>query len=149
MDPSMTATHSDAPSLAQLLTLLAPLTSGTPPCMYANVKLQPPIIRASLSQSLVKPSNAYALTQNACLPYDNDKLCDHASLRFTAQLIHGHDNSILETTLAALRVYKFGRICQNSADSVEADFPKFGIIYLKCRTVHPKFGIKIKFGHVR
>jgi hypothetical protein len=34
-------------------------------------------------------------------PYDNDNLCDHASLIFTTQLIHGHDNSILESTPAA------------------------------------------------
>jgi hypothetical protein len=33
------------------------------------------------------------------LPYDNDKLCDLTSLIFTAQLIHGHDNSILESVM--------------------------------------------------
>jgi hypothetical protein len=37
------------------------------------------------------------------LPYDNDKLCDHASLIFTTQLIHGQDNLIPESTLAALQ----------------------------------------------
>jgi hypothetical protein len=73
------------------------------PCMYATVELQSPIIHASLSQSLVKTTNTYALSPNACLPYDNSKLCDHASLIFITQLLHGLDNSILENTPAALQ----------------------------------------------
>ena len=46
----------------------------------------PCAVHASLSQSLVKTSNAYDLSPNACLPYHNNKLCDHASLIFTTQL---------------------------------------------------------------
>jgi hypothetical protein len=49
----------------------------------------PCVVHASLSQSLVKILNAYDLSPNACLPYHNEKLCDHASLIFTTQLSFG------------------------------------------------------------
>jgi hypothetical protein len=49
----------------------------------------PCVVHASLSQSLVKISNAYDLSPNTCLPYHNDKLCDHASLIFTTHLPFG------------------------------------------------------------
>jgi hypothetical protein len=50
------------------------------PCMYVSAELQSPIIHASFSQSLVETSNAYALSWNACLPYDNENLCEPISL---------------------------------------------------------------------
>jgi hypothetical protein len=37
------------------------------------------------------------------VPYDKEKLCDDASLISTTQLVHGHDNSILDDTHAEVR----------------------------------------------
>jgi hypothetical protein len=75
-------------------------SSSTPRPMLMNQSMT---ATPSGAPSSAQPSNAYALSRNACLPYDNDKLCDHASHIFTTQLIHRCDNSILQSTPAALR----------------------------------------------
>jgi hypothetical protein len=57
---------------------------------------------ASLEQSLVEPVTEFPLLQDdyKIVPCDNEKLCAHASLLSTIQLVHGHDNSILDDTHA-------------------------------------------------
>jgi hypothetical protein len=60
---------------------------------------------ASLEQSLVEPVTEFPLLQDdyKIVPCDKEKLCDHASLISTTQLVHGHDNSILDDTHAKVR----------------------------------------------
>jgi hypothetical protein len=58
------------------------------PCMYVSAELQSPIIHASFSQSLVETSNAYALSWNACLPYDNENLCEPISLYIYIYIVY-------------------------------------------------------------
>jgi hypothetical protein len=60
---------------------------------------------ASLEQSLVKPVTEFPLLQDdyKIIPCDKEKLCDHASLISTTQLVHGYDNSILDDTHAEVR----------------------------------------------
>jgi hypothetical protein len=59
----------------------------------------------SLEQSLVKTVAEFPLLQDdyKIVPCDKEKLCDHASLISTIQLLHGHDNSILDDTHAQVR----------------------------------------------
>jgi hypothetical protein len=60
---------------------------------------------ASLEQSLVEPVAEFILLQDnyKIVPCDKEKLCDHALLISTTQLVHGHDNSILDNTHAKVR----------------------------------------------
>jgi hypothetical protein len=60
---------------------------------------------ASSEQSLVEPVAEYPLLQDnyKIVPYDKEKLCDHASLISITQLVPGHDNSILDDTHAEVR----------------------------------------------
>jgi hypothetical protein len=60
---------------------------------------------ASLEQSLVEPVAEFPLLQNyyKIVPCDKEKLCDHALLISTTQLVHGHDNSIFDDTHAEVR----------------------------------------------
>jgi hypothetical protein len=55
---------------------------------------------ASLEKSLVEPVTEFPLLQDdyKIVPCDKEKLCDQASLISTTQLVHGHDNSILDDT---------------------------------------------------
>jgi hypothetical protein len=57
---------------------------------------------ASLEQSLVEHVAEFPLLQDdyKIVPCDKEKLCDHASLISTTQLVHGHDTSILDDTHA-------------------------------------------------
>jgi hypothetical protein len=72
---------------------------------------------ASSEQSLVEPIAEYPLLQDnyKIVPYDKEKLCDHASLISTTQLVHGHDNSILDDTHAEVR-------CVHCIDSEKEEF---------------------------
>jgi hypothetical protein len=60
---------------------------------------------ASLEQSLVEPIAEFPLLQDAykIVPCDKKKLCNHASLISTTQLVHRHDTSILDDTHAEVR----------------------------------------------
>jgi hypothetical protein len=60
---------------------------------------------ASLEQSLVEPVAEFPLLLDdyKFVPCDKEKLCDYASLISTTQLVHGHDNSILDDTHAEVR----------------------------------------------
>jgi hypothetical protein len=76
---------------------------------------------ASLEQSLVEPIAEFPLLQDdykivAC---DKEKLCDHASLISTTQLVHGHDNSILGDIYAEVR----------RAYCIDSEKEEFKIIY--------------------
>jgi hypothetical protein len=50
----------------------------------------------------VEPSDEFPLLQDAyhIAPCDREELCDDASLIFTTQLAHKHDNSFVEDTPA-------------------------------------------------
>jgi hypothetical protein len=60
---------------------------------------------ASLEQSLVELVAVFPLLQDnyKIVPCDKEKFCDHASLISTIQLVHGHDNSILDDRHAEVR----------------------------------------------
>jgi hypothetical protein len=60
---------------------------------------------ASLEQSLVEPIVEFPLLQDdyKIVLCDKEKLCDHTSLISTTQLVHEHDNSILDDTHAEVR----------------------------------------------
>jgi hypothetical protein len=60
---------------------------------------------ASLEQSLVEPVAEFPLLQKyyKIFPCDKEKLCDHALVISTTQLVHGHDNSIFDDTHAEVR----------------------------------------------
>jgi hypothetical protein len=75
------------------------------PCEPIALVLNLSTTPASLEQSLVKLVAAFPLLQDdyKIVPYDKEKLCDHASLISTTQLVHGHDNSILGDTHAEVR----------------------------------------------
>jgi hypothetical protein len=53
----------------------------------------------------VEPVAEFPLLQDdyKIVSCDKEKLCDHASLISTTQLVHGHDNSILHDTHAEVR----------------------------------------------
>jgi hypothetical protein len=76
-----------------------------PPCEPIALVLNLSTTSASLEQSLVEPVTEFPLLQDdyKIVPCDNEKLCDHASLISITQLVHGHDNSILEDTHAEVR----------------------------------------------
>jgi hypothetical protein len=60
---------------------------------------------SSLEQSLVEPVAKFSLLQDdyKIVPYDKEKLCDHASLISTTQLVHGYNNYILHDIHAEVR----------------------------------------------
>jgi hypothetical protein len=109
---------------------------------------------ASLEQSLVEPllQDDYKI-----VPCDKEKMCDHASLISTTQLVHGHDTSILDDTHAEVRrvhcidsekeelkiisslnclgYIKFDFVCD--LNSLENElFQKSGLLYLDYCTFH-------------
>jgi hypothetical protein len=75
------------------------------PCEPIALVLNSSTNPASLEQSLVKPVAEFPLLQDDYKVFscDKEKLCDHASLVSTTQLVHGHDNSILDDTHAEAR----------------------------------------------
>jgi hypothetical protein len=75
------------------------------PCEHIALVLNLSTNYASLEQSLVKPVTDFSLLQDdyKIVPCDKEKLCDHASLISLTQLVHGHDNSILDDTHAEVR----------------------------------------------
>jgi hypothetical protein len=77
------------------------VTPCEPIALVLNLSTTP----ASLEQSLVEHIAEFPLLQDdyKIVPCDKEKLCDHASLISTTQLVHGHDNSILGDTYAEVR----------------------------------------------
>jgi hypothetical protein len=75
------------------------------PCQPIALVLNLSTTSASLEQSLVEPVTEFPLLQDdyKIVPCDNEKLCDRASLISTTELVHGHDNSILDDTHAEVR----------------------------------------------
>jgi hypothetical protein len=75
------------------------------PCQPIALVLNLSITSASLEQSLVEPVTEIPWLQDdhKIVPCDKEKLCDHASLISTTQLVHGHDNFILDDTHAKVR----------------------------------------------
>jgi hypothetical protein len=75
------------------------------PCEPIALVLNLSTTPASLEQSLVEPVAEFPLLQDdyKIVPCDKEKLCDHASLISTIQLVHGHDTSILDHTHAEVR----------------------------------------------
>jgi hypothetical protein len=75
------------------------------PCEPITLVLNLSTTSASLEQSLVEPVTEFPLLQDdyKIVPCDKEKLCDYASLISTIQLVHGHDNSILDDTHAKVR----------------------------------------------
>jgi hypothetical protein len=86
------------------------------PCKPIALVLNLFTTSASLEQSFVEPITEFPLLENdyKIVPYDKEKLCDHASLISTTQLVHGHDNSILDNTHAEVR-------CVHCIDSEKED----------------------------
>jgi hypothetical protein len=128
------------------------------PCEPIALMLNLSTTPASLEQSLVKPVTKFPLLQDdyKIVPSDKEKLCDHASLISTTQLVHGHDTSILDDTHAELRCVhcvdsekeelkiislnclgyiKFDFVCD--LNSLENElFQKSGLLYLDYCTFH-------------
>jgi hypothetical protein len=129
------------------------------PCEPIALVLNLSITPASLEQSLVEPVAEFPLLQDdyKIVPYDKEKLCDHASLIYTTQLVHGHDNFILDDTHAEVRCVhcidseneemkiissinclgyiKFDFVCH--LNSLENElFHKSGLLYLNYCTFH-------------
>jgi hypothetical protein len=75
------------------------------PCEPIALVLNLSTTPTSLEQSLVEHVAEFPLLQDDYKidPYDKEKLCDHASLISRTQLMHGHDNSILDDTHAEVR----------------------------------------------
>jgi hypothetical protein len=75
------------------------------PCELIALVLNLSTTSASLEQSLVEPVTEFPLLQvdYKIVSCDKEKLCDHALLISTTQLVHGHDNSILDDTHAEVR----------------------------------------------
>jgi hypothetical protein len=116
-----------------------------------------PTTSASLEQSLVEPVTEFPLLQDdyKIVSCDKEKLCDHASLISTTQLVHRHDNSILDDTHAKVRrvldsekeelkiissinclgYIEFDFVCH--LNSLENElFQKSGLLYLDYCTFH-------------
>jgi hypothetical protein len=70
------------------------MAPGEPITLVLNLSTTP----ASLEQSLVEPITEFPLLQDdyKIVPCDTEKLCDHASLISTTQLVNGHDTYILD-----------------------------------------------------
>jgi hypothetical protein len=77
-------------------------TLAVAPCEPIALVLNVSTTPASLEQSLVEPVAEFLLVQDdyKIVPCDKEKLCDHAALISTTQLVHGHDTSILDDTHA-------------------------------------------------
>jgi hypothetical protein len=75
------------------------------PCELNALVLNLSTTPTSLKQSLVESVVEFTLLQDdyKIVPCDKEKLCDHASLISITQLVHGHDNSILNNTHAEVR----------------------------------------------
>jgi hypothetical protein len=75
------------------------------PCEHIALVLNLSTTSASLEQLLVEHVTEFSLLQDdyKIVPCDKEKLCDHASLISTIQLVLGHDNSILDDTHAEVR----------------------------------------------
>jgi hypothetical protein len=80
-------------------------TLAMAPCEPIALVLNLSTTPASLEQSLVEPVAEFSLLQDdyKIVPCDKEKLCDHASLISTTQLVHRHDTSILDDTHAEVR----------------------------------------------
>jgi hypothetical protein len=128
------------------------------PCEPIALMLNLSTTSASLEQSLVKPIAEFSLLQDdyKIVPCDKEKLCDHASLICTTQLVHEHDTSILDDRHEVRRVYcidsekeelkiisslnclgyiKFDFVCD--LNSLENElFQKSGLLYLDYCTFH-------------
>jgi hypothetical protein len=80
-------------------------TLAVAPCEPIALVLNLSTTPASLEQSLLEPAAEFPLLQDdyKIVPCDKEKLCDHASLISTAQLVHEHDTSILDDTHAKVR----------------------------------------------
>jgi hypothetical protein len=75
------------------------------PCKPIALVLNLSTTLASLEQSLVEPVAEFPLLQDdyKIVPCDKEKLCDHSSVIFGTQQVHGHDTSILDDTHAEVR----------------------------------------------
>jgi hypothetical protein len=75
------------------------------PCEPVALVLNLSTSFASLEQSLVEPIAEFPLLQDyyKIVPRNKEKLCHHASIISTTQLVHGLDNSILDDTHAEVR----------------------------------------------
>jgi hypothetical protein len=75
------------------------------PCEPIALVLNLSTTSATLEQSLVESVAEFPLLQDdyKIIPCDKEKLCDHASLISITQLVHGHDNSIIDDTHAEVR----------------------------------------------
>jgi hypothetical protein len=129
------------------------------PCEPIALVLNLSTTSTNLEQSLVKPVTEFPLLQDdyKIVPCDKEKLCDHAPLISTTQLVHAHDNSILDDTHAGVRrvhcidsekeelkiisslnclgYIKFDFICD--LNSLENElFQKSGLLYLDYCTFH-------------
>jgi hypothetical protein len=134
-------------------------TLAMAPCEPIALVLNLSTTHASLEQSLVEHVAEFSLLQDdyKIVPSDKEKLCDHASLISTTQLVHRHDTSILDDTHAEVRrvhcidskkeelkiisslnclgYIKFDFICD--LNSLENElFQKSGLLYLDYCTFH-------------
>jgi hypothetical protein len=134
-------------------------TLAMAPCEPIALMLNLATTPASLEQSLVEPVVEIPLLQDdyKIVPCDKEKLCDHASLISTTQLVHRHDTSVLDDTHAEVRrvhcidsekeelkiisslnclgYIKFDFICD--LNSLENElFQKSGLLYLDYCTFH-------------
>jgi hypothetical protein len=134
-------------------------TLAKAPCEPIALVFNLPTTPASLEQSLVEPIAEFILLQDdyTIVPCGKEKLCDHASLISTTQLVHEHDTSILDDTHAEVRrahcidsekeelkiisslnclgYIKFDFVCD--LNSLENDlFQKSGLLYLDYCTFH-------------
>jgi hypothetical protein len=75
------------------------------PCEPIDLVLNLSTTSVNLEQSLVEPIAEFSLLQDdyKIVPCDKEKLCVHASLISTTQLVNGHDNSIINDTHAEVR----------------------------------------------
>jgi hypothetical protein len=80
-------------------------TLAMSPCEPIALVLNLSTTPTSLEQTLVEPVAEFPLLQDdyKIVPCDKEKLCNHASLISTTQLVHGHDTSILDDTNAEVR----------------------------------------------
>jgi hypothetical protein len=80
-------------------------TLAVAPCEPIALMLNLSTTPASLEISLVEHVAEFPLLQDdyKIVPYDKEKLCDHASLISITQLVHEHDTYILDDTHAEVR----------------------------------------------
>jgi hypothetical protein len=138
-------------------------TLAVAPCEPIGLVLNLSTTPVSLEQSLVELVAEFPLLQDdyKIVPCNKEKLCDHASLISTTQLVHGYDTSILDDTHAEVRrVYcidsekeefkiisslnclgyiRFNFVCNLNSLEIEL-FQKSGLLYLDYCTFHA-FGL--------